>query len=107
MNKHFAIYKISTTTGCVFEDGSDTREDSSEFVLVSQSDEEDFNETMASAYGDQDYSFQVDFTLVCDLWAEDLDDMKKLFGILIENDKHFKEIDFNGKKVTVKKEVAK
>ena len=82
MNKHFQIWKIMTTNGCVFEDGSDTRKDEVEFVLVSCDEEDSFAEKRASDCGDQDYSFQISHKLVCELWSEELEAMKKLFEVL-------------------------
>jgi len=84
MNKHYAIYKISETVGCVFEDGSDTRKTSTHFVLISNEDENSFLENEADNYGCQDYSYSYNSVKICELWAEELEAMKELFKNLKE-----------------------
>lgn len=58
----YTLYKKTTTTGCEMEDGSDTREADTRFVLVKESEMDDFSEHMADDYGNQDYSYQVSYT---------------------------------------------
>lgn len=85
MEKHFEIWKITKTTGCVFEDGSDTRKTDIEFVLINSDNEESFHESMAEEYGSQDYSYQVSCAKVCSLWDEELEELKQFFKNLKED----------------------
>lgn len=79
MNKHYEIYKITETTGCVYEDGADTRKTTIRFELVSRDEEEAFLESLADSAGYQDYSYNFDSQVVLELWEEELEAMKDLF----------------------------
>lgn len=52
------IYREIRETGCVFEDGSDTRKSKEEILLIPDEKEEEYGEYCAEEYGNQDYSYQ-------------------------------------------------
>ena len=74
---YFHIIKKTETTGCEFEDGSDTRETKTMFFIVPDHELEAFNENAASDYGYQDYSYQVNYTEIVKIGYWELEGLKE------------------------------
>lgn len=72
----YEIWKQCTISGCVYEDGADTREGTDHFFVVAEKDKDDFGEFMAEEYGSQDYSHKVDFFKLMTL--HDIDELKQI-----------------------------
>lgn len=86
MDKHYELYKKVVTNGCVFEDGSDTRKTETQFILVSEDQEDEFGEEIADDCGSQDYSYQVHYIKLMDLWHDELIGLKQFFDNLKYNE---------------------
>ena len=69
------IYKEYKTTGCVMEDGADTRTTEAKFVLVPESQHELYGEDCVSEYENQDYSYRFESKLLLTLEEEDLSEI--------------------------------
>jgi hypothetical protein len=63
----FVIYEEWTETGCEFEDGSDTRKSKRKTLLVPKHQEEQYLESCADEYGNQDYSYKFDSNKLVEL----------------------------------------
>ena len=77
MEKHFALWKVTETTGCIMEDESDTRSTKVAFHIIRADEEDDWGETIANDCGYQDYSYQVDHELVAEFWYEEIEELKR------------------------------
>jgi len=80
----FYLIRKVWTEGCEFEDGADTRCTYQKFFLVPESEYDDFNESIASDYGDQDYSYQVSYKELCRLNFSDLPQILDEVGLVYE-----------------------
>mgnify|MGYP001558530109 CR=1 FL=1 len=76
------LYKERETTGCTFEDGSDTRKTKIIYCLIPQSEEQTYLDDLTSNYENQDYSYQFGHSKLISLpkmvWFELYEIMKKL-----------------------------
>ena len=72
MITEFEIWKKVSTTGCVMEDESDTRNSKTEFLLIHHREENDFKEFMADDYGNSDYSYSVNYYKIAGLDTEEV-----------------------------------
>ena len=61
MNGTYHIFRKTETTGCEFEDGSDTRKTTTQLYIIPSETLENFLEMTASDYGDQDYGYRVKY----------------------------------------------
>ena len=85
------IYKKTETIGCEMEDGADTRETTTEFIIIKPEDEEDFAESIAEDYGSQDYSYSVNYKLVCECSEEEYKEFVKAILEALEHEKEDKQ----------------
>jgi hypothetical protein len=63
----FVIYEEFRETGCVMEDGADTRKSKRKTLLIPKHQEEQYLEDCAEEYGSQDYSYKFDTNKVAEL----------------------------------------
>ena len=63
----FVIYREWRQTGCVMEDGADTRKNEYKIRVIPKHQEEEYLEDCASEYGNQDYSYKFDTKLIAEL----------------------------------------
>lgn len=62
------------------EDESESWTTTSKLVIVPQEDDDDYQEHIASKYGDQDYSYRFSSKMLCVLTEEELQQMKELIN---------------------------
>ena len=84
------IIRKTEVTGCVYEDGADTREETSEFFIVPDTELEQFNEDCVDDYASQDYSYEVEYKEIAKIGYWEIEELiKKLQGFIDENKNHF------------------
>ena len=71
------VFRKSSTTGCEFEDGSDTRESNTEIYVIPDTELDDFYELTADDYGSQDYSYWVDYKEIAKIPYWELEEFYK------------------------------
>lgn len=69
------IFKKVETTGCVAEDGGDTRKSQTSFIVVPDTKWDDFQEAMADVCGYQDYSYQVECKEIAKVGHSEINDL--------------------------------
>ena len=74
----YSIYRRTEIMGCEMEDGTDTRKTISKLMLVAESEMDEFGEHQASDYGDQDYSYQVNYKFIAKMYPDELEELKDL-----------------------------
>ena len=78
----YTLCKEIETTGCEFEDGSDTRNTEITFAFVKNDEKEKYEESLISNYENQDYSYQFDKIDVAKFSWYELKALKKALDVL-------------------------
>lgn len=86
INKYerFIIIRETRTRGYVADDGGDSRETTTELLIIPERQEETYEEDIAEEYGNQDYSYQFDSKKIAAVTGEELQQMRKIIYNLIK-----------------------